>query len=360
MAQDITSLIDLSELVDDGLHEADAMDVKIPLLDMIDVVNDALNGAQAHDAALFAEIATPANPAANEHKIYFKSDGKMYRLNDAGTEVEVGAGAYTVCNGRLTLTTGTPILTSDVSGATTLYFTPFRGNQIGLYDGSNWVIHIFTQRSLSLAGLTASTLYDIFIYDNAGTLTLEAVAWTSSGAGTSTRATALTKQDEIYVKTGALTRRYLGTIYINSTGGQTDFSAQKRYVWNYYNRVQKWSTFTANTFHTYALNTWRSWNADNAHRTEYVVGVQEVTAFFTLGGALISNGTNYVYLGVGINATNSSSASLFTTLAAYLLLAKQHAYMPAVGYNYAQITEISPSANTASHLEASLDLTLEC
>lgn len=91
MTQNITSLIDLSELVDDGLHEADAMDVKIPLLDMIDVVNDALNGAQAHDAALFAEIATPATPTADHHKIYFKSDGKFYRLNDAGTEVEVGA-----------------------------------------------------------------------------------------------------------------------------------------------------------------------------------------------------------------------------------------------------------------------------
>lgn len=39
----------------------------------------------------FPEIATPATPAANKHRTYFKSDGKFYRINSSGTEVEVGS-----------------------------------------------------------------------------------------------------------------------------------------------------------------------------------------------------------------------------------------------------------------------------
>lgn len=52
-----------------------------------------LNGNALLNSELveFQEIATPANPAANEHKLYFKSDGKMYRLNSVGSELEIGA-----------------------------------------------------------------------------------------------------------------------------------------------------------------------------------------------------------------------------------------------------------------------------
>lgn len=38
-----------------------------------------------------AEIATPASPDSGRRKIYFKSDGKLYKLNSLGVEVEVGA-----------------------------------------------------------------------------------------------------------------------------------------------------------------------------------------------------------------------------------------------------------------------------
>lgn len=39
------------------------------------------------------EIATPSNPAATYHKIYFKSDGFLYMLDSAGVETKVGSGA---------------------------------------------------------------------------------------------------------------------------------------------------------------------------------------------------------------------------------------------------------------------------
>ena len=42
-----------------------------------------------------AEISTPSSPSANRRKLYFKSDGKLYKLNSSGTEAEIGAGITT-------------------------------------------------------------------------------------------------------------------------------------------------------------------------------------------------------------------------------------------------------------------------
>ena len=42
--------------------------------------------------SVLKEIATPATPASGYGKIYFKNDGKLYQLNDAGIETQVGTG----------------------------------------------------------------------------------------------------------------------------------------------------------------------------------------------------------------------------------------------------------------------------
>ena len=138
--------------------------------------------------------AVPGTPATDFMRLYPKSDGKLYAKNWSGTEVELGGGAggggsvalAGICNGRLTLSSGIPIPVTDVLAATTLYFTPFKGNQVALFNGTTWALSSFTERSLSLSGLLANTIYDIFIYDNAGTLTLEAVPWVANANGSVT------------------------------------------------------------------------------------------------------------------------------------------------------------------------------
>ena len=42
--------------------------------------------------SVLKEIATPATPSSGYGKIYFKADGKLYQLNDAGIETQVGTG----------------------------------------------------------------------------------------------------------------------------------------------------------------------------------------------------------------------------------------------------------------------------
>ena len=138
-----------------------------------------------------------------------------------------------IVNGRITLSTGVPVTTSDVTAATTIYFTPYQGNNISLYDGSAiWNVISFTELSIAVPATTA-TMYDVFCYNNSGAATLEVLAWTND----TTRATALVLQNGVYVKSGATTRRYLGSFRTTGVSGQTEDSVANRFVWNYYNRV---------------------------------------------------------------------------------------------------------------------------
>ena len=55
-----------------------------------------------------------------------------------------------VAEGRLTLTSGTPVTTADVTGAGTIYFSPYNGSRVAIYDGSKWYMRKFSELSLSL------------------------------------------------------------------------------------------------------------------------------------------------------------------------------------------------------------------
>lgn len=59
-------------------------------------INSAVTSALGvSDYEEFTEVAAPSSPAATKHRVYFKSDGKMYRKNSGGTETEVGAASAT-------------------------------------------------------------------------------------------------------------------------------------------------------------------------------------------------------------------------------------------------------------------------
>jgi hypothetical protein len=177
------------------------------------------------------------------------------------------------CNGgRLTLTSALPVTTADVTGATTIYFTPYRHNRISLFDGTRWRRYVFAELSLALGTLTSGKPYDVFLYDNAGTLTLEFLVWTND----TTRATALARQDGVWCKTGALTRRYLGTFYTTATTTTEDSGAQ-RYLWNAENRVLRpLQRFETTGTWTWATGlTYHQANAAAANQVALIVGLLE-------------------------------------------------------------------------------------
>lgn len=215
------------------------------------------------------------------------------------------AGAYPA-QGRLTLTTGTAVTTSDVTAATTLYYTPYRGNKISLYDGSSaWTDLTFAELSIAVPAST-SQMYDVFVYNNSGTAALELLAWTND----TTRATALTFQNGVYVKTGATTRRYVGSFRTTTVSGQTEDSVTKRFVWNYYNRVaRKMFRQETTASWTYSTATWRQANNSASNQLAVVIGVSEDSFRVDCVGASSNNsGSLYQATGIGVDVTNANSA----------------------------------------------------
>ena len=244
-----------------------------------------------------------------------------------------GSTPYSLCQGRLTLTTGTPVTTSDVTAATTIYFTPYKGNQIGLYNGSSWDMKTFSEISLSLSGYTADKNYDIWVYNNSGTVTLDSTVWTND----TTRATALTTQDGVYVKSGATTRRYLGTIRITGTTGQTEDSDVKRYVWNYHNRARRVLKKLASSAWNYTTASWRQWNATAAYKVENVIGVQEDAIHILIIGRGIK-----IDQAVGVNTTTSvvaGATQASNNSGSTITVPSNYVAVPRLGYSYYAMIE---------------------
>ena len=256
-----------------------------------------------------------------------------------------------ICDGRLTLTTAVPVTTADVTGATTMYFTPYVGNRIALFDGSKWKVYPFTEVSLALGTLTSGLPYDVFIYDNAGTVTLQFTAWTNG----TTRATALVTQNGVLSLTGSLTRRYLGTFYTTSTT-QTENSFAKRLLWNYYHRgplPMRASDATASWAYTTA--TFRQANAGAGNQLEFVIGVSEVPVTAHLVVIATNDGTAaLVRGGIGLDSTsalatgNLSPAVSLTTANKYVLVTATYHGFPGIGRHILVWLEYGSASGTTT------------
>ena len=46
-----------------------------------------------------------------------------------------------LCDGRLSLSATEPVTTSDQQNKQTVYWHPFGGNRVALYNGSVWTVH---------------------------------------------------------------------------------------------------------------------------------------------------------------------------------------------------------------------------
>jgi hypothetical protein len=224
------------------------------------------------------------------------------QIDDALAAIAIPAIQGRICDGRLTLTSGTPVTTGDVTAATSIYFTPFGGDGIDLYSSGAWSTLAFTEITLALGTVTSGACYDIFAYNNSGAVALEKLVWTN----TTTRATALARQDGVLVKSGDATRRYLGTCYTTSTT-TTEDSVTKRYLYNYAHRQPRpLQRYESNTSWTYATATWRQANASAANQVEWVTGVEESAVRLAVYGVAANASTNVLIgIGIGIDITNN-------------------------------------------------------
>lgn len=211
------------------------------------------------------------------------------QIDDALAAIAIPAIQGRICDGRLTLTSGTPVTTSDVTAATSIYFTPFGGDGIDLYSSGAWSTLAFTEITLALGTVTSGACYDIFAYNNSGAVALEKLIWTNA----TTRATALARQDGVLVKAGDATRRYVGTFYTTSTT-TTEDSYANRYIFNYYNRVPRplRTIETVTGSWSYTTAAWRQANASSTNQVAWVTGVDEKPIPIVVTSAAVSSSAN--------------------------------------------------------------------
>ena len=245
---------------------------------------------------------------------------------------------------RLTLSSGTPVPTSDVTSST-LYLTPFAGNLIALYHNSAWLLVESAEVSLALSGMTSNRPQDIFAYWTGSAVALERVQWTSDTA----RATSLTRQDGVWVKSGDATRRYVGTIRSTSSTQTTD-NARQRLVWNAHNRVRR-AMVRRDTTASWTYNTasWRYANNSATNRLEVVVGLQDDAIDVHSIGAVAHSNSDYGQ-SIGYDATSPqtdtihSQGGLGSGAFARIPTVARLTHLPATGFHFYSWIERGSSA----------------
>jgi hypothetical protein len=281
--------------------------------------------------------------------------------------------------GRLTLTTGSPVMSSNVAAAATIYYTPYIGDKIPIYDGAKFVPFTFTelsnataQSSTGKAGPAAvanNSNYDLFVWNDAGTLRLtRGPLWTSdtargTGAGTSELQRVLgiwTNKVAITNGPGANLGTYVGTVRSNGTatidwhtgGVGAGGTPATLNVWNAYHRVVVTpAIFDSNAAaDVYNSATWKAYYGSNGHRISFVRGLDEdgVTATFTSG---IIGTSAAGRIGIGLNATNAiaaGSSAGYVANGATGVTSSSYSGLPGIGFNYLQALETCYSAANVS------------
>ena len=247
-------------------------------------------------------------------------------------------------DGRLTLGSGSPVTTTDITNASTLYLTPYNGDKISLYNGSSWSIYTLPEINISLATGGSSLPHDVFCYVNSSNPTLEFTQWTSG----SVRATNLAYQNGILVKSGSATRRYIGTIYVNASGSQCSDNVLNRFVWNYYNQAERPFNIIETTANwAYGTQAWRPWNNSTANRVNFIIGVAESQVELQFVCVVKAPSAGSVGVGgIALDATNTSNSMLLgavSTADPVPGIAIYKGYL--TGFHYLQLTEFSYGAN---------------
>lgn len=218
---------------------------------------------------------------------------------------------------RLSLSATEPFM--DNTTNTTLYLHPYKGNQLWLIVSGIWIPHYITSPvSISVASLTAARVYDVFAYSSSGTITLELEIWTNN----TTRATALTRVDGVYVKDGDSTRRYIGTIKADSDGVGVSNTYKLRCIWNYYNRrPAQLFNYDGTASWTYSSTAWRQVRGNTANQIEVVIGINEDNIPLTAMASGTSTVNTTSWTGIGLNSTSPTTggSSLTSNLNSFVM-----------------------------------------
>jgi len=196
-------------------------------------------------------------------------------------------------NARLTVVSGIPVPTDDVS-TTKIYLTPYKGNTIDFYNlsNTNWERLTFSEVSTSIP--TTTIVHDVFAFASSGAVIIETVAWATN----TSRSASLSVVSGMLVKTSD-NHLYVGSIFPASSGVISD-TASTRTVFNYWNQVDRPMA---------CYGTTASWTYPQASNSLFtVVGGSSNFAMKAVYGQ--STAANVWHLAVGRFATVTTSGQI--------------------------------------------------
>ena len=274
--------------------------------------------------------------------------------------------------GRLTLATATPVMTSDQTAKTTIYYTPYKGDVILIYDGTYMVPTVFTELSQattdstkSPAAVTTNSNYDLFVWSDSGTIRCtRGPAWSSDTArGTGAGTTELELVKGVYLNKVSITNgpaanrgTYVGTIRSNGSSqidwklGSSAAGGGEAWlgVWNMYNRVDERPRVQDNVdSYTYQSGTIRSMNNSTTNRISAIRGLDDDAVLVQRTQIVqISASADQPQIGLALDATNTLGTApaemqqIFTGSSSFYQKAyASYAGRPGIGWHFWQATE---------------------
>jgi hypothetical protein len=277
-------------------------------------------------------------------------------------------------SGRLTIQTGTPVFgNNSVTGSNTVYWTPYKGRFIPIYNGTNMVMVDYggelsqttTDTTKSPAAVAVNSIYDVFVWIDTGN-TFRATrgpAWTNS----TTRSLGLTYISGVPTNSTSITNgplanmgTYVGTIASNGTstidwiigGFASGGSPARLMVWNYWNRVVIGvSSIDNGGAYTYATNTTREARGSTGNQINWVTGVSEdsylITSQSSVRTTAVNTSTSSVGLAFNSTTTFNDSVNIETFSATQVQATGfcQFQQVPSIGTNFVARLELGDGAN---------------
>lgn len=305
----------------------------------IAIVNDTSSGPAALSGG---EIGIGNTPM-----ITYDAAGVQFHLVNPATVASSAGGSSSLVQpqGYLNLVgaaSGNVVQTGDVTGTLTIFYSPYNGNTIPIWNGSVFRTVVFSEltATLTAAASSANAIQDECVFSNNGVPTLvTGPAWTTPTAGAGNRGTGagtaqITRLQGIWVNAVTITGynglssysipanqcTIVGSISIDNNAGQVSAfrsygQNRKNGFWNFYNRQPIYMIAGDNTGSwSYTTNAWRE--ADNAASNGLQVFTGLAEEAFTLGragfvgGTMTTNTKTAGAVGIGYNSLTSPSGEI--------------------------------------------------